>query len=225
MPAAARAALPTHASWGGPPLQVFVRAKRDLGEVLSAFEFLDRESLLITLRHLPGAKDPLPACQVRGGAPQHASLRCRGQLPPVRPRPCLRATTRPGSSTRAARTARGVCTHACDLLLVDVPPAHDARLRRPFPSQPRAGPPLHPNPYTHHHHHPKQAPFYLVVETSGSNAGHDGEKLERFLEAVMGEGLVLGEPRRAERGGRPSPAGARGACRRHGSLWRARQAV
>ncbi len=43
-----------------------MRAKRDLGEVLSAFEFLDRESLLITLRHLPGAKDPLPACQVRG---------------------------------------------------------------------------------------------------------------------------------------------------------------
>ncbi|KAL4440007.1 hypothetical protein ABPG75_003008 [Micractinium tetrahymenae] len=78
--------------------QVFVRAKRDLGEVLSAFEFLDRESLLITLRNLPGAKDPLPACQ---------------------------------------------------------------------------------------------APFYLVVETSGSNAAHDGEKLERFLEDVMGEGLVI----------------------------------
>jgi D-2-hydroxyglutarate dehydrogenase len=78
--------------------QVFVAAKRDLGEVLSAFEFLDRESLDITLRHLPGAKDPLPSCQ---------------------------------------------------------------------------------------------APFYLVVETSGSSAAHDSEKLERFLEDVMGQGLVL----------------------------------
>ncbi len=51
-----------------PLLQVFVAAKRDLGEVLSAFEFLDRESLDITLRHLPGAKDPLPDCQVGCGA-------------------------------------------------------------------------------------------------------------------------------------------------------------
>lgn len=50
------------------PVQVFVAAKRDLGEVLSAFEFLDRESLHITLRHLPGAKDPLPSCQVGGRA-------------------------------------------------------------------------------------------------------------------------------------------------------------
>lgn len=40
-----------------------------------------------------------------------------------------------------------------------------------------------------------QAPFYLVVETSGSSAAHDGEKVERFLEDVMGQGLVLGEPR------------------------------
>ena len=38
-----------------------------------------------------------------------------------------------------------------------------------------------------------QAPFYLVVETSGSSAAHDSEKLERFLEDVMGQGLVLGE--------------------------------
>lgn len=45
--------------------QVFVAAKRQLGEVLSAFEFLDSESLAITLGHLPGARDPLPACQVR----------------------------------------------------------------------------------------------------------------------------------------------------------------
>ena len=44
--------------------QVFVCAKRVLGEVLSAFEFLDRESLEVTLAHLPGAINPLPECQV-----------------------------------------------------------------------------------------------------------------------------------------------------------------
>jgi hypothetical protein len=36
-----------------------------------------------------------------------------------------------------------------------------------------------------------------VVETSGSNAAHDGEKLEQFLEDVMGAGMVLGERRAA----------------------------
>ncbi len=46
------------------PLQVFVRAKQQLGEVLSAFEFLDRASLDVTLEHLPFAKDPLPESQV-----------------------------------------------------------------------------------------------------------------------------------------------------------------
>ncbi|KAI9042017.1 FAD-binding oxidoreductase [Aspergillus affinis] len=33
-------------------------------------------------------------------------------------------------------------------------------------------------------------PFYCVVETSGSNPDHDMEKLETFLESVMGEGIV-----------------------------------
>lgn len=33
-------------------------------------------------------------------------------------------------------------------------------------------------------------PFYCLIETSGSNSEHDSEKLERFLEYVMGEGLV-----------------------------------
>lgn len=31
-----------------------------------------------------------------------------------------------------------------------------------------------------------------MVETSGSSAAHDSDKLERFLEGVMEEGLVLG---------------------------------
>ncbi|KAL4791573.1 hypothetical protein BDV19DRAFT_381438 [Aspergillus venezuelensis] len=33
-------------------------------------------------------------------------------------------------------------------------------------------------------------PFYCLVETSGSNAEHDMEKLEQFLESIMGEGIV-----------------------------------
>ena len=35
-----------------------------------------------------------------------------------------------------------------------------------------------------------QYPFYCLIETSGSNADHDAEKLEAFLEHVMGEEIV-----------------------------------
>jgi D-2-hydroxyglutarate dehydrogenase len=73
-------------------------AKQKLGEILSAFEFLDRESLDITLKYLPGARNPLP------------------------------------EST---------------------------------------------------------APFFLVVETSGSDAAHDASKMESFLDAAMSAGVVI----------------------------------
>src|SRR5437667_8078469 len=33
-------------------------------------------------------------------------------------------------------------------------------------------------------------PFYCLIETSGSNAEHDMEKLERFLEHVVGKEIV-----------------------------------
>ena len=72
-------------------------AKRHLGEILSAFEFLDRASLEVTLEYLPGARDPLPG---------------------------------------------------------------------------------------------SKAPFFVVVETSGSVASHDEAKVEMFLEAAMAEGVV-----------------------------------
>jgi len=36
-----------------------------------------------------------------------------------------------------------------------------------------------------------QHPFYMVIETSGSNVEHDRQKLEMFLEEVMEEGVVL----------------------------------
>lgn len=35
-----------------------------------------------------------------------------------------------------------------------------------------------------------QYPFYCLIETSGSNPDHDSEKLESFLEHVMGEDIV-----------------------------------
>lgn len=35
------------------------------------------------------------------------------------------------------------------------------------------------------------SPFYVLIETSGSNADHDMEKLEAYLEDVMGSGVVV----------------------------------
>lgn len=34
------------------------------------------------------------------------------------------------------------------------------------------------------------SPFYVLIETSGSNATHDEQKLQMFLDAVMSSGLV-----------------------------------
>lgn len=41
-------------------LQAFQKAKQHLGEILSAFEFLDHHALIITLKNLPNIKNPLP---------------------------------------------------------------------------------------------------------------------------------------------------------------------
>lgn len=35
-----------------------------------------------------------------------------------------------------------------------------------------------------------ESPFYVLIETSGSRAEHDAEKLNSFLEQVLGSGLV-----------------------------------
>lgn len=37
---------------------------------------------------------------------------------------------------------------------------------------------------------PADCPFYIVIETSGSDAAHDGEKLHNFLDAAMTSSLV-----------------------------------
>ena len=44
-------------------LQVFVRARQKLGEILSAFEFFDQQALDLTLKHLEGVRNPLPDTQ------------------------------------------------------------------------------------------------------------------------------------------------------------------
>lgn len=49
-------------------------------------------------------------------------------------------------------------------------------------------------------------PFYMLIETAGSNGTHDEEKLNAFLEAAMGGGTVLdgavaSEPSRVKVGG------------------------
>ena len=42
-------------------------ARRHLGEILSAFEFLDRQALAVTLEQLPNVvQDPLPDTEARG---------------------------------------------------------------------------------------------------------------------------------------------------------------
>lgn len=43
--------------------KVFQKAKQHLGEILSAFEFLDHHSLIITLKNLSNIKNPLPDTQ------------------------------------------------------------------------------------------------------------------------------------------------------------------
>lgn len=42
---------------------MYVRARQKLGEILSAFEFLDQQSLELTLTHLEGIRNPLPDTQ------------------------------------------------------------------------------------------------------------------------------------------------------------------
>lgn len=76
---------------------MFTKARAQLGEILSAFEFLDRESMDMCLTHLDWTKDPMPETPT---------------------------------------------------------------------------------------------PFYVLIETSGSNAEHDMEKLEAFLESMMEEELI-----------------------------------
>lgn len=34
-------------------------------------------------------------------------------------------------------------------------------------------------------------PFYMIIETSGSNLGHDEEKLSSFLETCMNDQVIL----------------------------------
>jgi D-2-hydroxyglutarate dehydrogenase len=78
-------------------LQAMQKARADLQEIVSAVEFLDRGAMDLVLKHLPGARDPLPSVH----------------------------------------------------------------------------------------------PFYMLIETSGSDEGHDSEKLSGFLEQALENNLIL----------------------------------
>lgn len=94
--------------------QVLRHAKQSLGEILSAVEFLDQESMAMATQHLPGVSNPL-------------------------------AQAGPDAAQQQQQQGGGG---------------------------------------------EQGGPFYMLVETQGSHAGHDKEKLEGFLEAVMADGSV-----------------------------------
>jgi D-2-hydroxyglutarate dehydrogenase len=88
--------------------QVLKHAKRSLGEVLSAVEFLDQESMNMATQYLPGVSNPLTQAGPEAAQQQQQQQQQGGEE--------------------------------------------------------------------------QGGPFYMVVETQGSNAAHDKEKLEGFLE-------------------------------------------
>jgi D-2-hydroxyglutarate dehydrogenase len=90
--------------------QVLKRAKQSLGEILSAVEFLDQESMNMATQYLPGVSNPL-------------------------------TQTGPDAAQQQQQQQQG--------------------------GEGQGG------------------PFYMVVETHGSNAAHDKKKLEGFLEVGL----------------------------------------
>ncbi|XP_012290853.2 D-2-hydroxyglutarate dehydrogenase, mitochondrial isoform X1 [Aotus nancymaae] len=104
-------------------LQTFSTCKRMLGEILSAFEFMDAECMQLVGRHL------------------HLASPVQGQ-----------------------RIGRLVLCNVCSYMDFRVTYKEDGKELK--------------------------SPFYVLIETSGSNAGHDAEKLGSFLEHALGSGLV-----------------------------------
>lgn len=124
-----------------------MRARQTLGEILSAFEFLDRASLEITLEQIPGVSDPLPATNCpfylvvetsgSNGEHDYAKIEVSPCFPPFAFLPFYSVVETFGS------------TGEHDYAKIEVGPCF---------------PPLHP--FT-------LLPFYMVVETSGSTGEHD----------------------------------------------------
>lgn len=109
-------------------LKTFGLSRGMLGEIMSAYEFLDSECMRLLNAHL---KLPNP---ISGRAAQH----------------------QPHGHTHTR------------LPLVSLPQRSHARRCAS----------------------PADCPFYIVIETSGSDAAHDGEKLHNFLDAAMTSSLV-----------------------------------
>ena len=111
-------------------LQLLRMAKASLGEILSAFEFLDQQALDLTLQHLPDADDPLPdrrgqiyvLLETSGSRAEHdvAKLEVRGAAAVCRPcSVCL--PCRPSRHLAAQYAARRRRAHALRARLL--PPA------------------------------------------------------------------------------------------------------
>ncbi|KXZ53063.1 hypothetical protein GPECTOR_8g57 [Gonium pectorale] len=107
-------------------------ARRRLGEVLSAVEFLDTAASTLTTAHLDGVRNPLVAETAGGGVNGGGWGEATGGGGEV---------TRGSAWSPASSGASG-------------------------------------------------GPFYVLVETHGSDEEHDRQKMERFLEAVMSDGCV-----------------------------------
>ena len=73
-------------------------------------------------------------------------------------------------TAREAKSALGEILSSCEMLDAECAVAVETNLgqRQPLPAM----------------------PFYMLLETSGSNSAHDEEKLNAFLEGVMSSGLV-----------------------------------
>jgi len=76
-PASQHVALLAASDWAAVQ-RTLVRARRELGEVLSAFEFMDRASVDTASRHLPGYADPFDGSPEAAGAPFYVLLEVSG---------------------------------------------------------------------------------------------------------------------------------------------------
>ena len=133
---------------------------------MSAVEFLDRPSMDLVIDQLPGTRDPLQAC-------------C-----PSLPLTAPHSPSQPSRSPSQPPTAR----RSPPLLLAAPrqPLAASSTLVRAPAACPLPREAACPLPRVQ-----ARCPFYMLVELSGSNAVHDGEKLHAYLEAAMGDGVVV----------------------------------
>ncbi len=122
----------------------------------------------------------------RNGAGRHAELGARARVPGKadrqtgrRPDGRVDAARVHGKAGRQTDKPTGGRVDAARVLSLLRRRCADARVARAPPARPaqKVASPL-----------AELHPFYLLLETSGSNEAHDEEKINEYLEAMMGEG-------------------------------------